>query len=94
MTSSKLRRDAKAVPWLLLLRATLIFARRWIALSAKDRLRLIELLRQSRGRRGNLSARQRLELRKLARKADLQGMGRELAALARSGRSRRRRRRR
>jgi hypothetical protein len=42
-------------------------------------------LRESRGRLSNLSTRQRLELRRLARKLDLKGMGRELRPLVRGG---------
>ena len=38
-------------------------------------------VRESRGRVGNLSAKERMELRKLVGKLDLKGMGRELLAL-------------
>jgi hypothetical protein len=48
-------------------------------------------LRESRGRLSNLSTRQRLELRRLARKLDLKGMGRELRPLVRGGKRSRRR---
>jgi hypothetical protein len=89
---SKAKRDTAKVPWLTLLQVGLIVGKRWAALSEKERVRLTELLRQSRGRVGNLSARQRIELRKLARKADLKGMSRELAALVSATRARRRRR--
>jgi hypothetical protein len=82
-----------AIPWLALARGTMIVGRRWTALSAKDRSRLVELVRESRGRVGNLSVRQRLELRRLAGRLDLKGMTRELLLVAR-GRGRRGRRRR
>ena len=59
----------------------MIVGKRWNALSGKERARLAELLRQSRGRTSNLSAKQRLELRKLAGKLDLKGMARELTSL-------------
>jgi hypothetical protein len=48
-------------------------------------------VRESRGRVGNLSVKQRMELRKLARKLDLKGIGRELMPLVRRGRGRKRR---
>ncbi len=91
-SESKLKRGAKAVPWAALLQGTVIVGRRWAALSAKERARLTELLRESRGRVSNLSAKERLELRKLARKLDVRGMGRELVALRRVKQIRRRKR--
>ena len=89
---SRLRRTAGAVPWAVLARGGVIIGRRWSALSGRERERLAQLLRQSRGRVGNLSTRQRLELRKLTRKLDLKGMGRELMPLVRGGKRSRRRR--
>jgi hypothetical protein len=91
-SKSRLRSTAGAIPWLALVRGTMIVGRRWSALSADERSRLAQLVRESRGRAGNLSAKQRLELRRLARKLDLKGMGRELAALFRGGRRGRKRR--
>jgi hypothetical protein len=79
----------KGLPWLLLLRAAVVLGKRWRALSAKDRARLTRLVRQSRGRAGNLSVRERLELRRLSRKLDVQGASRELLPLLRGGRKRR-----
>jgi hypothetical protein len=90
-SDSKLERTAKAVPWAALLQVWVIVGRRWGALSRKERARFTELVRSSRGRVGNLSVRERLELRRLARKLDLKGMGRELVALKRGGRRRKRR---
>jgi hypothetical protein len=71
----------------------MIVGRRWTALSAKDRARLVELVRTSRGRVGNLSVKQRLELRKLAGRLDLKGMARDLLPVVRGGGRRGRRRR-
>ena len=88
----RVRRVADAVPWALLLQSGMIVGRRWSALSSKERARLAQLLRESRGRVSNLSTRQRLELRKLARKLDLKGMGREVMPLVRGGKRSRRRR--
>jgi hypothetical protein len=81
----------KAIPWALTLRVGLAFARRVTALSAKDRRRLGALVRQSRGRPGNLSERERRELMAIVGELDLLGVVRELSVL--SGRGRRRRRR-
>ena len=88
----QLKRRVRAVPWTLLLRGVVIVGRRWSALSSKERARLAQLLRESRGRARNLSTRQRLELRKLWRKLDLNGMSRELMPLVRGGKRSRRRR--
>jgi hypothetical protein len=91
---SKLKRAAKAVPWAMLLQGTMIVGRRWAALSEKERARFTELVRSSRGRLGNLSIKERMELRKLAHKLDVKGMGRDLAPLVLRKRRRRGRRRR
>jgi hypothetical protein len=74
----------KALPWLALLQASVILGERWSALSQRDRARLARLLRESRGRRGNLSVKERAELRSLVSKLELKSAGPELAALVRS----------
>jgi len=84
------RSRLKALPWAPLLQAGVAFGERWRALSEKDRARLSQLVRQSRGRVGNLSARDRDELRKVVRKLDLKAMGREMLPLVRGGRRKRR----
>jgi hypothetical protein len=76
----------KALPWAALLRVGFAVGRRWRALSDRDRARLSELVRRSRGRLHNLSSGERRELRKLARKLDLRGMGNELRGLLRGKR--------
>ena len=91
MSKSRVKSTVGAVPWAVLLRGGAIVGKRWTALSAKERAQLAQLVRHSRGRVGNLSVKQRLELRKLARKLDLKGMGRELLPLVRGGRRRGRR---
>ncbi len=83
---------AKAIPWAALLQAVVVIGRRWRALSAKDRERIKQLLAESGGRVNRLSGKQRRELRKLAGKLDLKGMGKDLIAL-RAVRRRRGRRR-
>ena len=91
-SESTLKRRAKAVPWAVLLRGGVIVGNRWTALSAKERARLAQLVRDSRGRLDNLTAKQRSELRKLVGKLDVKGMSRELLPLMRGGRRGRSRR--
>jgi hypothetical protein len=80
----------KSLPWAAALRAGMVLWARWKALSQKDLDRLIRLMRESRGRLSNLSGRERNELQRLVRKADLKGIGRDLFALrGRRGRKRR-----
>jgi len=91
--ASRSKRDRlRAVPWIALAQAGVAIGRRWRSLSAKERVRLIRLARESRGRPGNLSPKQRLELGRLVHKLDLKGIARELGPLARRGRGRRGRR--
>jgi hypothetical protein len=93
-SKSLIKSTVGAVPWLTIARVAMVVSRRWNALSAKERARLAQLVGESRGRVGNLSIKQRAELRKLARKLDLKGLGRELWPLVRGGRRRRGRKRR
>ncbi len=79
---------ARELPWAALLQAGAIVAGRWQSLSAKERARLRALLAESGGRPSNLSDKQRKELRKLAGKLDLKGIGRDLAGLRRRSRRR------
>jgi hypothetical protein len=77
----------KALPWAALLQAGVVVGKRWRSLSEKERARLTALLRESGGRPRNLGEKERRELRKLAGKLDLKGMGRELLPLARGRRA-------
>jgi hypothetical protein len=88
------RERVKALPWAALLQAVFVVRRHWRSLSEKDRARLAGLVRDSGGRWGNLSAKERAELRKLAGKLDLKGIRRELAGLRRGASAGRRCRRR
>jgi hypothetical protein len=90
-SNTKMATRLKAIPWAALLQAVAVAGERWRALSDNDRARFMQLLRGSRGRLGNLSSRERGELRKLVRKLDLKGMGRDMFPLLR-GRGRRKRR--
>jgi hypothetical protein len=78
----------KALPWAVIARAAVVVGKRWTALSGKERARLASLVRGSRGRPANLNLRERSELRKLVRKLDLKGAGRELLPLVRGGKRR------
>jgi hypothetical protein len=77
------RQRIKALPWAALAQAVFAIRRHWQALSEKDRARVSGLLRESGGRWGNLSSKERAELRKLAGKLDLKGLRRELRGLRR-----------
>jgi hypothetical protein len=91
--ASRSKRDRlRAVPWIALAQVGIAIGRRWRSLSAKERTRLTRLARESRGRPGNLSPRQRIELARLVGKLDLKGIARELRPLAHRGRGRRGRR--
>ncbi|HEY7933421.1 MAG TPA: hypothetical protein VID48_06300 [Solirubrobacteraceae bacterium] len=85
------RKRIKSLPWAALLQASVLVGRRWWGLSQKERARLVSLLRDSRGRPGNLSARERLELSKLIGGLQLKSAARELGGLF-SGSGKRRRR--
>jgi hypothetical protein len=87
---SRLQR-VKELPWALLLQMGLVLGKRWRSLSAKDRTRLTELTRESRGRLGNLSAKERRELKKLVGKLHPKRTARDLVLLTRARRRRKRR---
>jgi mevalonate kinase len=87
---SKLQR-VKDLPWALLLQMGLVLGKRWRSLSTKDRKRLTELTRESRGRLDNLSAKERRELKKLVGKLHPKRTARDLVLLTRARRRRKRR---
>jgi hypothetical protein len=87
---SRLQR-VKDLPWALLLQMGLVLGKRWRSLSAKDRTRLTELTRESRGRLGNLSMKERKELKKLIGKLHPKRTARDLVLLTRARRWRKRR---
>lgn len=80
---------AKALPWALMLQAGFVVGNRLSKLTSSERDRLAKLLRESGGRLGNLSEKDRKELSKIAGKLDLRGMSGELLPLFRHGTSRR-----
>jgi len=76
----------KALPWATLARGGFVVGRRWKSLSEKERARLTELVRESRGRPSNLGTKQRKELSALVDKLDPKRVGRELLPLVGKGR--------
>jgi hypothetical protein len=87
---SKLK-HVRDLPWALLLQMGVVLGKRWRSLSSKDRAHLTRLTRESQGRLGNLSDKQRKELKKLVGKLDLKSTIRELVLLTRARRWRKRR---
>ncbi|MDO9352179.1 MAG: hypothetical protein Q7T55_00700 [Solirubrobacteraceae bacterium] len=86
----------KAVPALIAADLARVTSRHWReSLSSSDRRRLVTLLKDSRGRPGNLSPKDRRELQRLASEFDLPRLARAMAtsvvlAKAPTGRKRRR----
>lgn len=76
------RHSSRVLPWVLLAQAASVLRDHWQGLSTKDRARLAELLRASRGRPLNLTPQQRNELTAILRRADIPGLGRDLAPIA------------
>jgi hypothetical protein len=87
-SKSRLER-LRVLPWAALLQAALLVGKRWRALSQRDRARIARLVRESRGRLGNLDRRERLELQLLLRKLRLRALPGELILIVRGGRRRR-----
>jgi hypothetical protein len=79
----------RAVPWLIVLQAGMIANEHWQKLSANERSRLADLIRVSKGSPKNLSAKERAEVKRLARKLDIPGVGKTLLPMAARGRGRR-----
>jgi hypothetical protein len=69
---------ARRFPWLMALEAGKIAHEHWNLLTASERSRLGALIRKSKGRVSNLTARERADLRRLAGKLDLPGAGRKM----------------
>jgi hypothetical protein len=71
----------RTLPWLLLVEGAMAVREHWMRLTPAERTQVGELLRKSRGRPGNLSPRERADLKRLGRKLDPAGLGRRLAPL-------------
>ena len=83
---SKLILRAKAFPWALLLEAALILRGRWRSLPQRERAQLVVLVRRSHGWPGNLTPKERAELRRLIMRLDTRSLAGELVALQRAAR--------
>ncbi len=77
------------MPWALLLRGGVVALERWHVLSEQERARFLALARSSRGRPGNLTAREREELRILLARLDVGAAGRDLLPIVRGFRRKR-----
>ena len=74
----------KAIPWAILLEAGLVVRGRWRSLPQRERAQLIGLARRSHGWPGNLSPKERAELRRLMVRLDARGLAGEIVALRRA----------
>jgi hypothetical protein len=80
----------RRIPWLVVFEAAMMARERWRRLPAKDRARLNELARKSRGRPMSLTRDERAEFRRIAAGLDFPGMVRDFVPLGRRlGRRRR-----
>jgi hypothetical protein len=68
----------KAVPWMIMLEAAMLLREHWGRLPNRDRDELRRIVAKSRGRPGNLSARDRQELVRLVRALEPLELGRRL----------------
>jgi len=82
-----LRLPAKRlVPWFVIFEVLRAGKEHWDQLDPKDRTRLVELMRKSKGRASNLTEGERTELRMIARRLQLIRFGRNAATAAFMGR--------
>ena len=79
------------MPWLIALEIINAGREHWAELDPRDRKRLAELLRKSKGRPQNLTARDRTQLKEIAGRLQLLRFARRAATAAAVGRKRRRR---
>jgi hypothetical protein len=81
----------RLVPWFVVFEVLRAGKQHWDELDPKDRTRLVELMRKSKGRAANLTPDERTELRMIARRLQLVRFGRNAATAAFMGRHKRRR---
>jgi hypothetical protein len=80
----------RAVPWAILLELGVTVRDAWMKLTPGERAHLTNLVKKSQGRPGNLTAREREDVKRLVRKMEPAALGRRLAPLGRKARGRRR----
>jgi len=73
---------SRGVPWLMVLDAGRLAHEHWRKLTPSERSNLSGLIRKSKGRLSNLTARERAELRRLATKLDLAEAGKKMVPFA------------
>lgn len=88
------RIPGRALPWALVLQLAMAAREHWGALPPRDRDRLREIVRRTKGRPQALTPSDRAELREIARSADLPGLAHRIAVARGRGLGRRRLRRR
>lgn len=81
----------RAIPWAVLLELVVVARDHWQKLTPGERAHLSALIKKSRGRPGNLTRRERADVRRLAVKLDLPALGRSVAPVASGLRGRTRR---
>lgn len=74
--------SARVLPWTVFAQGAMVLRDHWKRISPADRARLTELLKASRGRPMHLTPQQRTELTNIVKRADLPGLGRDLAPIA------------
>lgn len=88
------RLPGRALPWALVLQFAMAAREHWGALPPKDRERLREIVKRTKGRPQALTPGDRADLRQIAGSADLPGLARRIAVARGRGLGRRRLRRR
>ena len=73
----------KAIPWMLLLELAQVAREHWNKLTPGERAHVTALIKKSGGRPGNLTARDKDDVKRLVGKMDVPGMGRDLLPHAR-----------
>lgn len=76
----------RLAPWLMVIEVLRAGRDHWGELDPRDRTRLTDLLRKSKGRPQNLTARERTELRGIAKRLELLRFARTAATAAAVGR--------
>ena len=71
----------RAVPWLLIFEGLRLLRAHLDSLTPKERKRVAEILRKSKGNPTNVTPAERAELRRLAGKLDMPRLARDLAGL-------------
>ncbi len=73
---------SRTLPWVLVGQAAVVLRDHWKRVSPADRARLAELVKASKGRPMHLTPQQRTEISNIVKRADIPGLGRDLAPLA------------